>query len=81
MEGGTVVQVPQGRWADASTDEKTVTIAACPHPRIKKEVRWFLGLAWLLPLVHFAELTCPLSILTKRCLESHPVDGEVPIGV
>lgn len=36
MEGGTVVQIPQGRWADASTDEKTATIAACPHPRIKK---------------------------------------------
>ena len=57
-----------GLTANPSSVDKTAAIAACPRPKTKKEVRWFLGLAgyyWRF-IPDFAELTSPLTDLTRK---------------
>ncbi|XP_067305995.1 uncharacterized protein [Pseudorasbora parva] len=47
---------------------KTAAIATCPHPKTKKEVRQFLGLAGYYRrfVPKYLDLTSPLTDLTKK---------------
>ncbi len=48
--------------------DKTATIATCPRPKTKKEVRQFLGLAGYYRrfIPNYSDLTSPLTDLTKK---------------
>ncbi len=56
--GGTVSGLPLGAW----------TIASCPSPKTKKEVRQFLGLAGYYRrfIPNYSDLASPLTDLTKK---------------